>query len=485
MKTKIKTLVLVDSHHACCRRQIVRLGFLITFASLLLLPGRGAAQATHTLLHTFDTANHGGYQPENSLLLGSDGALYGTTFNGGTNGNGTVFRINTDGSSYTNLHLFQYTAAAPGDGWGPECKLIEDTNGVLYGTTRYGGPNNYGTVFKLNQDGSGYEVLYSFTNGTDAKNPIDGVILSSDGFLYGAAYAGGAELRGAVFKLNTNGTGYQVLHDFLTTGGDGQYPYGGLIAGNDGFLYGTTYAGGISGYGTLFKISHDGLEYGTLHHFGVSGDDGRDPYGSLMQTTNGTLYGTTGYGGTNGNGTVFKFDSGNSNLVVLHTFTGGATGGGFPFAELTQGSDGALYSTTRSGGTANQGTFFKLNPDGSEFAVLFSFTDAGGVGSGPYGGVVQDDAGNWYGTTRDGGGYSVGTIFKLELAAAAMGPLLTIVPGAPGFATVSWTPNDTNFVLQETLSLSPANWTNSPSGSTNPVVVSATLPTKLYRLLKP
>ena len=380
---------------------------------------------------------------------------------------------------------FNTRRTAPSDGWGPQCKLIEDTNGVLYGTTRYGGPNNYGTVFKLNKDGYGYEVLHSFTNGTDARNPVDGVILSSDGFLYGAAYAGGSDSRGAVFKLNTNGTGYQVLHDFLTTGSDGQYPYGGLVEGNDGFLYGTTYVGGIIGYGTLLKISHDGLEYGTLHHFGVSSDDGRDPYGSLTQTTNGVLYGTTGYGGTNGDGTVFKFDSGNSNSVVLHTFTGGATGGELPYAELTPGADGAFYSTTRNGGSNNLGTVFKLNPDGSGFELLFSFTGAGGVGSAPYGGVVQDDAGNWYGTTRDGGGHNEGTIFKLELAAGVISPVLTVVPAGAGEAAISWTPNDTNFVLQETLGLSPANWTNSPSGSTNPIIVLATNGTMFYRLFKP
>ena len=252
---------------------------------------------------------------------------------------------------------------------------------------------------------------------------MDGVIQGSDGMLYGTTYAGGTDSWGTVFMINTNGTSYQVMHSF--TGDDGKYPYGGVIEGSDGVLYGTTQDGGVHAYGTVFKINRNGTGYGVVHDFGGSSDDGQNPQASLLEAVDENLYGTTFYGGTNGDGTVFMLDKSGANYAVLHTFAGGAMDGHAAFAEFIQGADGALYSTTRNGGTNNVGTVFKLNPDGDGFDLVFTFTGTGGVGTTPYGGVVQDEDGNLYGTTQSGGG----TAYKLTLPPVGA-PVLSILPPA-------------------------------------------------------
>jgi len=463
---------------------------ILLAAALLMLPPMIHAAVDYAVIQSLGVGSLDGDYPENSLLLASDGALYGVTYAGGTNGNGTVFKVNPDGTGFTNLYLFQASLTSPADGWAPQCKLVEGLDGLLYGTTRNGGSGgNRGTVFKLNKDGSSYEVLRNFTSGADAQNPVDGVIQGSDGMLYGTANIGGADGRGAVFKISTNGAVYQVVRSFQNSTNDGQIPYGGVIEAADGFLYGTTTAGGTNGgHGVLFKLSRNGLQYEVLHHFGGDAQDGRQPYASLLEGSDGDLYGTTLFGGTNGFGTIFKLHPDGSGYAVLRQFVGGADDGRGPFAELIEGADGALYGTTRFGGGVGTGVgaVFKMNKDGSGFSVLHGFSSTGSGGDTPYGGLVQDAGGTFYGATRSGGSASVGTVFRLAITAPPeVGPTLTIAPAGTGQAQISWTPATPGFGLQEILSLAPTNWVNSPSGSTNPIVVPATLPMKFYRLHKP
>ncbi len=233
-----------------------------------------------------------GSNPHGDLY--SDGTfLYGMTQGGGTNSDGTIFKIKPDGSGYVKLLDF-----AGANGQYPKGSLITDGT-FLYGMTINGGANSDGTIFKIMPDGTGYTKLLDFAGATNGSYPY-GSLISDGTFLYGMTYNGGTNGDGTIFKIMPDGTSYTKLLDFA--GANGQYPYGSLIS--DGtFLYGMTYKGGTNGYGTIFKIMPDGSGYADLLDF--AGANGQYPKGSLI--SDGTfLYGMTYDGGTNGWGVVFK-----------------------------------------------------------------------------------------------------------------------------------------------------------------------------------
>src|SRR5205814_1478785 len=162
------------------------------------------------------------------------GMLYGTTYSGGDANAGVVFKLNRDGSAFTVVHSF--TAAT--DGQGPSASLIEASDGALYGTTRNGGDATVGTVFRVSRDGNSFSALHHFGQSGDGQNPYGGLTEGSDGAIYGTTRNGGTAINGTVFRLNKNGTGYVVLHHFDGGLGDGYRPEGGLVRGQDGLWYG-------------------------------------------------------------------------------------------------------------------------------------------------------------------------------------------------------------------------------------------------------
>ena len=250
-------------------------------------------------------------------------------------------------------------------------------------------------------------TLYTFTGGSDGGSPYAGLIRDAAGNLYGATFAGGSANLGTLFKISKAGK-ETVLYSF-TGKPDGEHPTSDLLMDNAGNLYGANYEGGASGFGAIFKFSKSGKE-SLVYSFG-SGTDGEYPGSGLIQDAAGNLYGTTGYGGKSGNGTVFKISK-TGKETILHSFTG--TDGQYPFSTLLRDSAGNLYGTASSGGASAKGTVFKLSPKG-KVTVLHSFAD-GTDGASPYAGLVQDSQGNFYGTTYYGGagcqGYDCGTIFK-------------------------------------------------------------------------
>jgi len=293
---------------------------------------------------------------------------------------------------------------------------VLDAQGNLYGTTSKGGAYNYGTVFKL--DTSANEaVLYSFTGTAgDGVYPYAGLVLDAQGNLYGTTYEGGATGNGTVFKLDTSAN-EAVLYSFTGTAGDGVYPYAGLVLDAQGNLYGTTVLGGAGGVGTVFKLDTSGKET-VLYSFTML--DGAVPYAGLVLDTQGNLYGTT-YGGGNRAckypcGTVFKLDT-TGKETVLYSFTGTGGDGAYPEAGLVLDAQGNLYGTTLYGGSGrcrgqlHCGTVFKLDTSGNESA-LYGFS--GKDGAYPWAGLVMDAQGNLYGTTSQGGAYNYGTVFKLQ-----------------------------------------------------------------------
>ncbi|MGA2544393.1 MAG: choice-of-anchor tandem repeat GloVer-containing protein [Verrucomicrobiota bacterium] len=351
-------------------------------------------------LYSFQSSTNGS-SPMAALAQGRDGTFYGTTYAGGTNGDGTVFRISTNGA-YASLYSLTGVDGAGANG------LVQGRDGNFYGTTTYGGTNDYGTVFKISANGA-LTSLYSFTNGNDGASPNGGLVQGNDGQFYGTTAGGGTSNVGTVFQISPSGA-LTSLYSF-TNGNDGASPYGGLVQGNEGQFYGTATAGGTNNDGTVFKISASGV-LTSLYSF-TNGSDGRDP-NDLVQGSDGNFYGTTVSGGTNNYGTVFKIST-NGSLTSLNSFTGGSDGG-YPQAGLAQGSDGKFYGTTYVGGAQagynGVGAVFQFSTNGA-LSGLYAFT-GGHDGNNPQAGLVQGSDGNFYGATGSGGVNNAGTVFKIS-----------------------------------------------------------------------
>jgi len=239
-------------------------------------------------------------------------------------------------------------------------------------------------------------------------DPLAGLVRDAAGNLYGTTASGGASGLGTVFKVSAGGA-ETVLHSF-TGGSDGEYPYASVIRDAAGNLYGTTYAGGASGLGTVFKIDTQAHE--TVLYSFRGGADGEYPSAGLVRDAAGNLYGTTNSGGSSGGGIVFKISSAGKE-TVLHSFKGGKDGE-YPYASVIRDAAGNLYGTTYGGGASGWGTVFEIDPTGKE-TVLYTFTGAAD-GASPEGGLVQDTAGHLYGTTKYGGAFGAGTVFELSPA---------------------------------------------------------------------
>lgn len=249
-----------------------------------------------------------------------------------------------------------------------------------------------------------YSILHTFGTNVMGQYPHSTLVQGPDGILYGTASAGGVGNMGQVFKVNPDGTGYTALKDFI--GSNGEFPEAGLVLSGT-TLYGTTVGGGTNDSGTVFKVNTDGSGFAVLKEFSEPGD-GVNPYGALVLSGS-TLYGTTEDGGDFGAGTVFKVDVDGTGFAVLKHFTW--YDGGHPHGTLVL-SGATLYGTTIDGGSSGNGTIFKLNTDGSGFAVLREL-DAWVDGGAPYAGLLLSD-GVLYGMTSGGGSEGCGTLFKLK-----------------------------------------------------------------------
>jgi uncharacterized repeat protein (TIGR03803 family) len=356
-----------------------------------------ACVSNFTFLHSFAGGSSDGADPYHILIQASDGDFYGSTLDGGTSNGGTIYEIAPNGTE-TVVYSF---ASMPWAG------LTQGSDGNFYGTTASGGSSGHGTVYKLTPSGS-ETVLYSFPAGS--SEPYCGLIQGSDGNFYGTTGANGTSDDGTVFKITPSGT-ETTLHVFPKTGSDGEIPYAGVIQGSDGNLYGTTYFGGSSGFGTVFKVTPGGTE--TVLYSFAGGSDGEHPYAGVIQGSDGNFYGTTYQGGASGLGTVFKITPSGTE-TVLHSFAGGSSDGASPEAGLTQGTDGNFYGNTYVGGASSLGTVFEITPSGTE-TVLHSFAGGSSDGANPTANLIQSSDGNLYGSTGAGGASGYGTFFKVTL----------------------------------------------------------------------
>jgi uncharacterized repeat protein (TIGR03803 family) len=341
-----------------------------------------------------------GDDPNGDVRLDDAGNLFGTTTFGGATESGTVFKLAPDGTE-TVVHSFDGAAGGSGPNAGV---LIQPTTGDMYGTTPSGGSGS-GIIYKLTTDGT-YSVLHSFHNRKDGGNPEARLISDKRSNLYGVASAGGTKNNGTVFEMRANGK-FKVLHMF--DGTDGSVPAGPLQRDRDGNLYGTTNAGGANGDGTVFKIAADGT-FTTLYNF-AGGSDGAFPDGGLERDKAGNLYGATFGGGAHNNGTVFKLTP-DGTETVLYSFAGG-TDGGRPEGDVLL-RKGSLYGVTTGGGNAscNCGVVFEITAANTE-VVLHSFTGATADGATPFAGVTKGKHGTLYGAASFGGTLDGGVVFSL------------------------------------------------------------------------
>jgi uncharacterized repeat protein (TIGR03803 family) len=423
----------------------------------LLLPVTQVGAQSFQNLHNFVFLD--GTGPVAPLLLSSN-ILYGTTrvYGGGdAGGYGSVFKLNTDGSGFTNLHTF--SAIVP-EGGNLNGGLIL-SGATLYGTASFGGGSNYGCVFAIGTNGLNLTNLYNFSvtgpnfpyPNNDGDYPFSGLLLLGN-TLYGTANGGGTNGWGTVFSMGTNGSAFTNLHNFTFT--DGQYPSQDLIV-SGGTLFGATGTGGSFAVGTLFAISTNGTGYTNFYSFPQpSGSPSTNHEGAFpackLVLSSGKLYGTASEGGNFGNGTIFMINTNGTGFALLHTFT--ATSG-----TLITNNDGArpksglllsgntLYGTASLGGAGGNGTVFKINMDGNGFTTLHSFSATNNVagtntdGAHPIGGLISS-VGAIYGTASAGGTAGYGTLFSISTP-----PILAIALSGTN-AVLTWPTDLTGYNLE-------------------------------------
>lgn len=411
----------------------------LTIAAALAASFVAAASAAEPKSLFSFKADGKGEHPWSSPVLGPDGALYGTTYLGGADGVGTVYRLTRKpGGEWARKVLHQFSG---GDGSGPIGGVTLAPSGKLYGTTESGGggacSGGCGVVYELAPRANGtyaFKVIDSFDAVAGGVRSQSRLLMEEEGILYGTTTAGGSSDMGTVFRIaRQRGGGWlrTIVHSFSGGASDGKYPFGGVVFGPDGALYGTTQAGGrqFGDRGTVYRLAlgqGGASEFDVLHAFG-GGADGEQPLAPVVFDEDGALYGVTASGGGGscfgGCGTAFRVamdEGGIWRKATIHSFSGGADGSA-PRGGMTVDADGAVWGMTPGGGgTPASGIVYRLTRPKNggvpwRERIVHSFANSGGAGGVPFGDLVLDDANDlFYGATRDGGAFSNGTVFRLK-----------------------------------------------------------------------
>ncbi len=377
---------------------------------------------------TIRTFTDAGINP--AFVRGSDGVLYVTTASGGGNDRGQVFRINASGSGYTVLKSFTDGTNAP---YAPN-SLIEGSDGKLYGTTQYGGLTaNKGTVFKLNKDGSSFAIVHYFDGPYDGSVP-NALTEASDGLLYGTTQNSGGGTN--VFRVAKDGSAFTRIGS--TAGGRG------VVEGPDGFLYSATASNTYGTFGSVTKMRKDGTGFAVLKNFDNSAD-GSAPRSAPLVGSDGVLYGTPSAGGSANKGVVYRLNPDGTGFSVLRSFLGDTTDGGRLDAPLNEGPDGALYGATYSAGSYGRGTVFRLNKNGTGYTTLRHLAANGTEGGGNSLPVLVAPDGTLYSANRFFAGDSAGLLFKLSNDGSSFTALRSF--GAPEGAMPRWVMEASNGAL--------------------------------------
>jgi uncharacterized repeat protein (TIGR03803 family) len=396
------------------------------FAVLAALLSDAPAPAQIVVQYTFTGSPNDGQGPVGALVQ-SGQSFYAMTSGGGAIGNGTVYRIGTNAAGFTLLHSF---ANSPTNGSDPLGTLAQ-SGSTFYGMTQGGGsvvPND-GTVFAINADGTGFNIIHAFMGGAaDGSSPLGSPVLSGS-TVYGMTMQGGTANLGVVYKANADGTGFQVIHSFTGGPGDGQGPSYSKLVVSGTTIYGMTPSGGTTGLGVIFKMNTDGTGFTVMHSFGASPGDGSGPLASLTLSGT-TLFGMTGQGGNAG--TIFKINTDATGYTRLHTFTGTGGDGANPTSNDLLVVGNQLYGMTAAGGADTLGTLFGLNTDGTGYNVMHSFAGGPNDGSDPFGDLTLLGSTLW-GTTVQGGSFNDGVIFSFPISVPEPSSLLLLSAAAGAF----------------------------------------------------
>jgi len=407
------TAEFLGSHQKAARalpRSFFRAVVLAT-AALLCAGAFAQAQTVTTIYNFADNGTSGATPWYVTLVQGTNGNLYGTTYNGGKNALGSIFNVTTSGSQ-----KITYSFKTGTDGANPTGGLTLGTDGNFYGTTQQGGTKSMGTVFKVTPNGT-YLQLHNFNAFIDGAFPWGPPTLASDGNFYGTTSGGGINSNGLVYKINSGGALTEVYKFDVTHGAN---PIAPPTQGTDGFLYIPVSQGGTSYCGTIVKMSTSGVINNTYNF--PCGLGGSFPIGPLVQASDGNFYSTTQDGGANGQGVIYRVTPSLA-VTVLHSFGTTFGDGTFPSAGLLLATDGNYYGSTTDGGASGDGTLFNTSTSGT-YSSLYSFNNSANLTqTSPLAPPVQGTNGLLYGVTEFGGTSNNGTVYSLDMGLA---PFVTL-----------------------------------------------------------
>lgn len=388
------------------------------------------------------------------------------TVQGGINGLGNIFSITPSG---TLTDVYEFGSGT--DGYFPEAGLLKASNGLFYGTTFQGGPDSAGTIFSFNISTETEKDLHNFGTGTDGWDPFCTLIQVNNGLLYGEAGSGGAFYDGVLFSYNISADSETVLYNFGTDP-DGNSPVGALLQVGDTLLYGATADGGAFYGGTLFSYNIISGTETDLYDFG-NGTDGNGPVGSLIQASNGLLYGMTDGGGVDSNGIIFTYNIATGKETDVHDFNN-TNDGSLPEGGLFQASNGLLYGMTWMGGVYHAGIIFSYNITGDSETILYNLGDNYLYGIAPLGAFIEAKDSNLYGMTAAGGVDEDGTVISFNISTGTISLICSFEETDGNFPHDNLIEDDVTGI--DRLSLDNNQLSIYPNPSSDFIYVSLTLP---------
>jgi uncharacterized repeat protein (TIGR03803 family) len=364
------------------------------------------AAPTYKVLKSFGDPDGMGTNPTSTLIQASDGALFGTTFMGGRNKSGTVYRVDADGTNYRVVYHFgpMPTPGTAGQAVHPVGRLLEASDGRLYGTALQAGSAFGGAIYRIEKSGAGFVRLRNFpTSGSQPTNPVAGLIQGSDGLLYGATSESGPNAPGTIFRMGLEGNNYQVLRSFPWVQGNSVSCITPLIEASDGMLYGTSRTGGSTNAGLIFRLNKDGSAYEVIHEFEYLSQSGFSPWGGVIDGQDGFLYGTVEYGSPRGGGGgVYRVARDGSGYQMIWGSAAAAPEDLRRLrGELVQGPDGFLYGVAQEDRSGAPGGAFRVRPDGSGYATLVHLAPVAAEKEHPELGLLLTSDGTLIGVASD------------------------------------------------------------------------------------
>ena len=343
-----------------------------------------------------------------TIFLANDGNIYGTSPFAGANSRGLLFQIDLNSLAYTTIYEFNDDVLQ--DGFRPQNQLIEGTPGILYGTTYQGGLNDNGVLFQYDYLNSSFTKLVDFESATSGSIGEGRLLLGSNNLIYGVNYAGGTNNAGTIFEYDPVAEVLVVLHNFEQT--EGRSPESGLTETTNGVFYGNTYSGGNNGDGVVYEYNLNTNTY--TKKFDFDRDiEGNDAEGELLYASNGMLYAALSDGSPGNFGSVYEYAPGDTSVNLIATFVTAENGHDI-FEPLTLTSDGKLFSVANDGGPSDGGVLYEIDLTDSSFVLRHQFVDELG-GQSPWGQLVEAN-GLLYGVTTSGGNHNDGVLFSFDPA---------------------------------------------------------------------